>query len=172
MEFSGNVRREDLDDIARLIRPKRYWLRLVWETWHGAALMLAILWATVAGFLGQTHPNWTAGAVIWAVIAGIISWTAYSVRRERTQLLTELRSAMPERFTLASGGIRWTGLDGRDVVVPWSDVTAWRESGRVVVLERAGRPAAILPVGDLTELERQRVRDLIRSQIPHLDRRH
>jgi hypothetical protein len=166
MELSGRLVKEDLDDVARLLRPRFYWLFLAWESWHGTVLLLLIVWFTILGLLGYTKPNWVAMGLIWAVIAGIVFWTARRVRRERIEELARVNAALPECFKLTSEGIRWTEREGRAVLLLWSDVVAWRERGRVVAIDQSdGRPAVILSVGNLPEGERQRLRDFLRCQI-------
>jgi hypothetical protein len=166
MELSGRLTKEDLDDVAHLLRPRGYWVSFVLETWHGAALFLTIVWATILGLLGQTKPNWVAMGLIWTVIAGIVLWSARAVRRERTEDLARVNAAVPECFKFMSEGIRWTEREGRAILLHWSDVAAWRERGRVIAIDqRGGTPAVILSIGNLPEWERQRLRDFLRSQI-------
>src|SRR6266568_7070250 len=53
------------------LRNKSY---LVFAEDNGAALFLAVVWATVSGLLGQTKPNWSAVMIIWIIIVAILSW--------------------------------------------------------------------------------------------------
>jgi hypothetical protein len=166
MEISGRLMKEDLDDVAHLLRPRGYWVSFVLETWRGAALFLTLVWITILGLLGRTKPNWVAMGLIWTVVAGIVLWAARTVRRERTEDLARVNAAVPESSKFTSEGIRWTERDGRAMFLHWSDVTAWRERGRVIAIDqRGGTPAVILSVGNLPEWERRRLWDFLRSQL-------
>ena len=166
MELSGRVVEEDLDDVARLLRPRHYWPFFALDVWQGAAVFLLVVWITILGLLGHRNPNWTAIAVIWCVIGGIVLWSSRSVRRERRDELARINAAVPECFTLTTAGIRWTKRDGGEVLLDWSDVSGWRERGRVVAIDQpGGTPAVLVSVAHLPEMERQRLRDFLRSQI-------
>jgi hypothetical protein len=167
MEFSGKLTKEDLDDLAVLLRPKGYWFSFLSEAWHGATLFGLIVWATVLAFLGRTSPHWPGLGVIWLVIAGIVVWTAYSVRRDRQRDLTRLNATLPDRVQLTSEGIRWAPSSGGLTSLPWGELGGWRERGRVIALDNVGGAAAVFfSVAEMPELERQRLRDFLRSQVP------
>jgi hypothetical protein len=167
MEFSGKLTNEDLDDLAVLLRPRRYWLSFALETWNGAALFATIVWATILGFLGRTSPSWLAMAIIWVVIIGIVVWTGHTVRRDRQQDLARLNGTLPDRVQLTSEGIQWVRPGGGQAVLRWSELGGWRERRRVVAIDDArGAAAVVFSVAEMPELERQRLRDYLRSQVP------
>ena len=169
MEFSGKLTKEDLDDLAVWLRPKRDWLSFVLETWHGAAIVVAIVWGTILGFLGRTSPNWLAMALIWVVIAGIVIWTVQRVRRDRQQDLHRLNATLPDKVQLTGEGIRWAPPNGGQAVLRWSELGGWRERRRLVAIDDdSGTAAVIFSVADMAEFERQRLRDFLRSQVPPL----
>ena len=151
MEFSGKLTTEDVDDLAILLRPKRYWLSFVLETWHGAALFAAIAWATILAFLGRTSPNRLAMGVIWLVIAGIVVWTAYTVRRDRQHDLVRLNATLPDRVQLTSEGIKWAPSSGGRGLLRWSELGGWRERGRIIAIDDdAGAAVVFFSVAEMT----------------------
>ena len=96
VEFSGKLTNEDLDDLAVLLRPRRYWLSLALGTWHGAALFATIVWTTILGILGRTSPSWLAMAIIWVDdergAAAVVLSVAEMPELERQRLRDYLRS--------------------------------------------------------------------------------
>ena len=167
MEFSGKLTPQDVEDLRRLLRPCLFWIRQIAEGWQGAALLIAIVWATILGILGKTHPIWWAMAAIWAVIIAIVAWTVCKVRREREQELRQLNAALPEKIVFTSAGVTWDETHSQTHFLPWSEFTNWRERGRVVALDGPrGKPAVFVSIAHLSELERQHLRDRLRSQIP------
>jgi hypothetical protein len=167
IELSGKLSEADVNDMAVLLRSRWYWLSFIAETWHGAALLVAIVWGTALGLMGRTSPNWLAIALVWIVIAGIFIRTAYTVRRERKQDVDQLNAKLPEKVRLTSDGITWVTPSGGRVLLRWSELGGWRERRRVVAIhDPRGAPAVVLSIADLPELERQRVRDFLCSQIP------
>ena len=167
MEFSGKLTSKDVEDLGSLLRPRLYWVREIVEGWRGAALLIAIVWATILGLLGKTNPNWWAMAAIWAVIVAISAWTVRKVRREREQELRQFNAALPETVIFTARGVTWNDRDGQAGFVAWGEFTNWRERGRVVVLDAPGRkPAVVISIAHLSDIERQQVRDRLRSHIP------
>lgn len=167
MEFSGKLQKEDLYDLAVLLRPKHYWLSYVAEGWHGLALLAAIVWVTILGLLGRTNPSWLALGITWLVIAGIVIWTAYETRRDRARELQRLNAKLPEKLRLTSEGIRLVGPDSDEELLRWNDVSGWRERPRMfAIYGPSGGVVGAFSVAALPETERQRLRDFLQSQIP------
>ena len=69
------VTSQDVEDLGRLLRPRQDGVSEIVEGWQGAALLIAIVWATFLGIWGKTNPNWWAVAAIWVVIVAIFAWT-------------------------------------------------------------------------------------------------
>jgi len=167
MEFTGKLTEPDLKDVAKMTRSKMYWVKLVVGNFYGAALLLIAVWVTISGLLGQTKPNWPGVAVIWALGAGLILLSVYRTRRAWARQVTQLNAALPERISFTNDGVKWDGPNGATGFVPWRNFKGWREGRRVILVDqRDGNRAVMLPVAQLSEIDRLPIRQFLQSQIP------
>jgi len=152
-----------------MARSKTYWLKLLLTNWYGAALLLILLWATIAGFFRPDKPNWWAIAAIWAVVVGLVLWAVYKTRRARTRELTQLNATLADHISLTNDGVGLDGPNGATSFFPWRTFKGWREGRRVVLVDlREGNRFVMLPVAQLSEIERQPIRQFLQSRIPTL----
>jgi len=167
MQFQGKITEADLNDVRKMIVSKMYWPRLLLANWYGLALILALIWATISGLLGQTKPNWRAVAMIWVVVAGIVLWVVYRAKRSQARELTELNATLPDQVILTNDGVKCDGPNGATGFLPWRTFKGWREGRRVVLLDQCqGNRFVMLPVSQLSEIERQPIRQFLQSHIP------
>jgi hypothetical protein len=76
---------------------------------------------------------------------------------------------MQDKVSLTIEGVVWTQTDGATGVLHWNEIRRWREGTRVLVFDnRDGMPAVFVSIARLAEFDRQRLRDMLRSQIPVL----
>lgn len=166
MEFSGKLTAEDWKDAGAMTRSKLYWPRVVLANWYGLAAIGTLVWATIAGLLGQTQPVWTAMAIIWTVIIAIIGWSAFRVTAERAREIVRINDMRPDTIRFTSAGIAFDGPDGAVSFRPWWHFNGWREGRRVVILDRPHvQSAAIVSIASLSEMQRERVRDFLGANI-------
>jgi hypothetical protein len=166
MQFTGKVNESDLSDVVRMTRSKMYWFKLLLANWYGAGIILAITWVTVAGFLGQEKPNWRALGVVWIVIAGIIMWSVFDTKRKQVRELAKLNATLADQIVLTSDGVKLNGPDGASAFLPWRNFKSWREGKRAMLLGQAQENQfVILPIGELSEIQREPVRQFLRSHI-------
>lgn len=166
MQISGKLTEADLNDVRKTTRSKTYWLKLLLGNWYGIALLLIVVWATISGLLGQTNPNWRAVALIWALLAGIVLWAVYRTKRARAREFKQLNATLPDQVSLTNDGVKWDGPNGATGFLPWRNFKGWRQGRRVVLVdEREGNRFVILPVAQLSEVERLPIRQLLRSHI-------
>jgi hypothetical protein len=167
MQFSSKLAEADLNEVGKMTRSKMYWVKLVVANWYGAALLLIAVWATISGLLGQTKPNWQAVAVIWVVAAGLVLWSVYWARRGRARQLVRLNATLPDQVDFTNEGVKWNGPDGATGFLPWRNFKGWREGRRVVLVDqREGSRAVILPVAQMSDMEREPIRQFLQSHIP------
>jgi hypothetical protein len=167
MQFSGKLTEADLKDLGKMTRSKMYWVRLVVANWYGTALLLIAAWATIAGILGQIHPNWRAVGVIWAIVAGLASWNIFWTKRARGRQLKKLNATLPDQVSFTNDGVKWEGPNGATGFLPWRNFKGWREGRRVVLVDKSEENrAVILPVGQLSEIERLPIRQFLQTHIP------
>jgi YcxB-like protein len=169
MQFNGRINEMDLKEVQKLTRRKSVWLRplIGLRTLYGVGLLVAIGWATVEGLLGRTKPNWQAVSIIWLVIAALFVWSVYSAKQGRAKMLTQLNSVLADQVILANDGVKMDGPNGATRFLPWTNFKGWREGSRTILLDQTqANQFVILPVARLSELECQRLRGLLQSQIP------
>jgi len=166
MHFTLKLTEADLSDVRKLTRAGSYWLNL---SLYGVGLIFVMLraWRLSLGFLARTPPNLQLVAIIWVVIVGGIPWTIYMVRRGWARELTQLNATRPDQMSLTNDGVKCDGPDGATALVPWRNFKAWREGRRVILVERReGNRFVILPVAQLSEIERLPIRQFLQSHIP------
>jgi hypothetical protein len=167
MQFQGKITEADLKDAQKMSVSKMYWPKLLLANWYGTALILGLIWATISGLLGQTKPNWRAVAMIWVVVAGIVLWVVYRAKRSQARELTELNATLPDQVILTNAGVKCDGPNGATGFLPWRTFKGWREGRRVVLIDQSqGNSVVILPVAQLSEVERLSLRQYLQSQIP------
>jgi hypothetical protein len=166
MQFTGKLTEADLNDVRKMTRSKMYWLKLLAANWYGTALTLIVIGATISGLLGLTKPNWQAVALIWAVVAGIVLWAVYGTKRAQALELTQLNATLPDQVNLTAEGVRLDGPNGATGFLPWRNFNGWREGGQVVLVHKSqGNRFVILPVPQLSEIDRQSIREFLQSHI-------
>jgi YcxB-like protein len=161
MQIKGKLTEADVNDAQRLVRSKTYWLKLAAANWYGLLLLGAILWATVAGVAGASHPNWTGLAGVWVVIAGIVAWSLYRTKRTTAKEMAALDAERPDWIGLEHPGVTLHGPKGATAFQPWNSFTRWREGKRVLLLEMQAGRFIIVSVAELPEIERQSIRQLL-----------
>jgi hypothetical protein len=164
MQFAGKLSEIDLRDVGKMTRTKMYWIRVVVANWYGTALLLAVVWGTIAGLLGKINPNWQAIGMIWALVAALGFWATYRTKRAWKRRLAELNAQLPVSF--ANDGVKLDGPNGATGFLPWRNFKSWREGTRVILVDQyEGNRAVILPVAQLTETEREPIRQFLKSHI-------
>ena len=167
LKVAGKLSKEDVTEFERITRSKWYWLKLFAANWHGAGIIIGIVWGTISGLLGHSSPNWTAMAVIWTVMIGIIAWAVYSTRRESADELVQLNRTLPDQVKLTTEGITLEGPEGATRFMHWRRFKGWHEGKRIIIVNESKSDSAVtLSIGDLSEVERLRVRQILQSSIP------
>jgi len=166
LQFIGKLTELGLRDAQKIARTKMYWLKLLLRNLYGLLLLILVAWITISGLLGYTKPNWRALGIMWAVVAAIIAWVVYNSRKAQTKRLSKLNAALPDHINLANDGVKMDGPNGATGFLPWGNFKGWREGNRVILLHKSeGKNSVLLPVAQLSEMEREQLRQLLRSQI-------
>jgi len=167
VQFQGKITEADLNDVRKMTVSKMYWPRLLLANWYGLALILALIWSTVSGLFGGTNRNWRFVAILWAVLGGIALWVVYSTRRTMASEFTQLNATLPDHLNLTTDGVKIDGPNGASAFSPWRTFKGWREGRRVVLIDQSqGNSVVILPVAQLSEIERLSIRQYLQSHIP------
>lgn len=118
MELEGKITEPDLNDVGRLMRSTMHWFKLLLPSWHGFALLGAIIWATVLGLMGRTKPNWRAVEIIWLVMFAILGWSFYRTKAQTAREFNELNAKLPDRISIVDEGIKLDGPNGAKASFP------------------------------------------------------
>ena len=156
-----------MNDAARVLRSKWYWPKFFLENWHGLAILGALVWAAILGLLGRTRLVCWVTAMLWGALVLLVAWAHFKTKREDSAELQRLNATMPDHVTLTARGLVWRGPGEETGLWPWNKLTGWREGQRVLCLEHAkGVFGPIVSIAHLSETDRQRLRDWLRSSIP------
>jgi hypothetical protein len=160
MKFTSKLTQAEWDDYRKLIRPNSYWAYLLC---FGIFIWLAVRKAII--ILQNPNPMVpTYLAFLWLPPVAIVGWTYYNRRKAWMKTLAR-RNARPEQFDLVETGISWEWPEGANGLIRWEDLKRCHDGKHVIVLERYNGQAVILPITTLAEIERQSVRQLLRSHI-------
>jgi hypothetical protein len=165
LQLKGKVSEEELDDVRRVARSKWYWPKLVMANWYGLAVLCIALWGSIAGLLGLIHPNWSAIALLWLIVFLFFGFALYSVKRRRVKEFQQLNSTLPDWISIAENGVNLNGPNGATGSWPWNNFKGWREGSRVVLLDLQSGAFVILPVTDLSDVERQSLSRIMQLHI-------
>ena len=167
MQFQGKITEADLNDVRKMTVSKMYWPRLLLANWYGLALILALIGATISGFFNATNPNWRFITISWAVVGGIGLWVVYSTKRTMAREFSQLNATLPDHLNLTTDGVKIDGPNGASAFLPWQTFKGWREGRRVVLIDLSqGNSVVILPVAQLSEIERLSIRRYLQSYVP------
>lgn len=171
MEFTGKLTEEDISEVQKLGRSKMYWPKVLARNWYATALVLLVIWGTIAGVVGHNKVNWHAIGMVWLILAGLFVWTFYRVKRSRARALARLDATLPNQVILTDDGVKMDGTNGATSFLPWDTFNGFREGQRVFLLNRAKvNSAVVLPTLRLSENERRSLRDFLRSRIRSVSR--
>lgn len=165
MQFNGKLDEADLDDVRRIVRSKMYWPKLLAANWYALTILCIILWATIEGLLGMLHPNWRLVGWMWVVLLGLFAWGFYRTKKARAKQFSQLETTLPDWIDLGDDGVKINGPNGAVAFNPWSNFKGLREGKRVMLLDRQKGGFVMLPVTQLSEMERQSIRELFQLHV-------
>jgi hypothetical protein len=99
------------------------------------------------------------------VIAGIIAWSFYSAKRSSAKEFSQLNATLPDSLNIDSTGVRLELPGGATAFHPWSTFKGWREGQRVIILDKQDRTFVMVPVGGISGIERESIRQFLRANI-------
>lgn len=150
-----------------MVQSSWYWPKLLLRNWYGVTLLGIIVFASIDAIVHGTKVNWRGLGIVWAVIAAIVAWSAYNSKRTIAKENAKLDATLPDWIILTSGGLEFDGPKGATAFQPWANYKAWREKGRVILLDRSeGSGFTMLPIAALSDGERQSLRAMLNSSIP------
>jgi hypothetical protein len=165
VHLSGKITEQDLRDVRSTTRSKWYWPKLLAANWYGLTILGIVIWATIAGLIGSIHPNWREVGILWLVVLGLLGWTFFRTKSAMAKQFRKLNATLPDWITLADNGVQLDGPNGAKIFNPWSAFSGWREGKQVILLDMTGGGFLILRLEDKPEIERESVRQFLRSHL-------
>jgi hypothetical protein len=95
-----------------------------------------------------------------------VVWAVYSTKKGMAREFTRLNITLPDWVTLSNDGIKFDSSNGATSFYPWSNFKGWREGRRVLLMDQSQGGFVIRPISDLADVERQALRDTLRSHLP------
>jgi hypothetical protein len=148
-----------------MTRSSTYWLNaLLWC----AGMFFATVrgWTVTTAYLARHPSEWQHVALMWGGLAALILWALYNQKRTRARQLDQLNAMRPDQMTLTNDGVKCDGPNGATALVPWRNFKSWREGRRIMLVERSeGKRFVMLPVSQLSEIERMPIRQFLQGHI-------
>jgi YcxB-like protein len=164
MQIQSTLTSAQIQEAARLARPRHFWLRFFAYSWYSTALCVVVLYADARAYLAHKPVPWNSTAGLLA-FAGILYALRYSRWRNRLSKAVAARTGTAS-ISLDTDGIRTRQQSGTTTFVPWSGFTKWSEGRNVFLLTR-NDGKTILPVD---ESNRDSVRALLQGYVVSSDR--
>jgi hypothetical protein len=166
MQFTSKLTEADLDEVRKIARPSAYWM-----IWFRIGTLPLFAWILTTKYSRRAPDGSQAVLIIWVATAAIILLTLYTMKRTRTSQLAKVNAARPDQISLSDEGVKYDGPNGATSLVPWVYFKGWREGRRVVLIDRSdGSRHVVLPVAQLSDAERQPIRQFLQSHIASLAR--
>jgi hypothetical protein len=146
MQIRATVSPSELQEAARMSRPRYFWLRFFAANWYSTVICLLVIGVAVDALINHKHPKWGAMAIFFAVFSSLIGLSWYRWNANLSKSAGRV-SALSGTLSLDNDGIRTILASGASTFVPWSSYSKWTEGKSIFLL--AGRDgSAILPIDD------------------------
>lgn len=159
MQLQSTLSSAQIQEAARLARPRYFWLRFFAYSWY-ATLLCVVAIVTDANSLIHNQPIRWNGTLTLLGIAAVLYGVRYTRWRNRLEKAAD-RYSGTTTVSLDSDGVRTRKDSGSTTFVPWSSCTKWSEGRNVFVLTSKDG-TTMLPVNDSN---RDSVRALLRGNI-------
>lgn len=165
MEFCGKLVEADIADFARLQRSRWHWLSYLGLHIESLLWLGALVAVTTLKLWRGAALDWLTIGMMWGVVGAGGTWSWVRTRRQRKRDLDAVNAKMPDTIRVDDNGLVLDGTGSE--IVPWDRFTGWRERRSVFVLDWSDdRDPAVFSTSSLSDAERDRLRDVLRSQIP------
>jgi len=159
MQLQTTLTSAQVQEAARLARPRFFWLRFFAYSWYSTFICVAVVVADVNA-VAHHHPiRWNDTGFALA-LAALFYGLRYSRWRSRLSKVAATRSRNAS-ISLDTDGVRTRQESGATTFVPWTGFTKWSE-GKNVFLLTSKDGTTILPVD---ETNRDSVRALLQGYI-------
>jgi hypothetical protein len=159
MQLQSTLTSAQIQEAARLARPRYFWLRFILASWYSTFICVAVVVADATAILHHRPIRWndTAFALALAAVFYGLRWSRWKARLSKVAAIRSRTTSI----SLDPDGIRTRQESGATTFVPWAGFTKWSE-GKNVFLLASKDGTTILPVG---ESNRDSVRALLQGSI-------
>ncbi|HZY63015.1 MAG TPA: YcxB family protein [Edaphobacter sp.] len=160
MQVRATVSATELQEAARLSRPRLFWLKFFAANWYSSVICLLVVGVAINALINHERMNWGAMAMVFAICVGFIgfSWFRWNSSLAKS---AEAASARAGTLSLDSDGVRTRLASGTSTFIPWSTYSKWIE-GRSVFLVTGNDGTTVIPIDDGN---RDAIRSLLMSKI-------
>lgn len=165
MQFTSKLTKEDYSEFRKMSGADSKLTLFVFYP-IGMAFALLRLWRLTETFLARTPSEFPYFVLGWIAAAGFLAWTWIYRGQQRAKALDQINATRPDTITFTESGLDCDGPAGATAHIPWQKFTSWREGQRVLLLKFGGaKRYAILPVSQLSDLNRAPIRQFLQSHI-------
>ena len=159
MQLQSTLTSAQVQEAARLARPRFFWLRFFAYSWYSTALCVVVLYTDVNALLQHRPIHWdTTGTLLG--LALLFYGLRYSRWRARLAKVAATRTRNTS-ISLDTDGVRTRQESGATTFVPWASFTKWSEGKNIFLLTSASG-TTVLPVD---ETNRDSVRALLQGYV-------
>jgi len=159
MQLQSTLTSAQVQEAARLARPRFFWLRFFAYSWYSTALCVVVLYTDVNALLQHKPIHWDATGTLLG-LALLFYGLRYSRWRARLAKVASTRTRNTS-ISLDTDGVRTRQESGATTFVPWTSFTKWSEGKNVFLLTSASG-TTVLPVD---ETNRDSVRALLQGYV-------
>jgi drug/metabolite transporter (DMT)-like permease len=156
MQIRSDATPQQVQEAAKLMRPRRFWFRFFTANWYASLLVAIVVGANVVR-LNNGQPLRLGQAGLLLALAAAMFVLTYFLWNRKVCKNLQAATARIQSIDLDPEGVRIQLITGATTSVPWSSFSKWIEGETVFVL--LGKDGTtILPAGDAT-------RDSIRAML-------
>src|SRR5579875_2438705 len=133
MQVRATVSPSEIQEAARLLRPRRFWLRFFAANWYATALCVVAVGGGINRLIHHEKVNWDVMAIVLAIGVGFISFSWYRWNSALAKI-AESASARSGTLSLDADGVRTQLASGTSTFLPWSTYNKWTEGKSVFLL--------------------------------------
>jgi len=160
MQLQSTLTSAQVQEAARLARPRHFWLRFFAYSWYATALCVVALYTGADALFRHKPIPWdtAAGVFAFALLLYGIRWSRW---KRRLSKVAARRSQSAASISLDPDGMRTRQESGAATFVPWTGFTKWSEGKNIFLLTRKDG-TTVLPVD---EGNRDSVRALLQGYV-------
>lgn len=161
MEFASKVTEAEFAEFQRMTRSTERWFNLFLACIGGP---LCIWQSVLILSRSPTLTHWAIFILGYAAMISLLVFAHRGQKRRAAEQLAEL-NAQRDRFIFTNEGVQEQQSGGATKLVPWRGFKDWREGQQILLLNTYSSGTIVLPIADVSEHERQLMRQFIQSHV-------